>query len=67
MRRSTKLERRICSRFRMQRSLVFESVRFRTRPEARPDRTSRRLYEDDMLAGGDVLPGFEMRVGAIFE
>ncbi len=24
------------------------------------------LYEDDMLAGGDVLPGFELRVGEIF-
>jgi Uma2 family endonuclease len=25
------------------------------------------LYEDDTLDGGDVLPGFEMRVGEIFE
>ena len=24
------------------------------------------LYEDDMLSGGDVLPGFEIRVGDIF-
>jgi len=32
-----------------------------------PDRTSRLLYEDDTLDGGDVLPGFEMRVGEIFE
>ncbi len=24
------------------------------------------LYEDDMLAGGDVLPGFELGVGEIF-
>lgn len=24
------------------------------------------LYEDDTLSGGDVLPGFEMRVGDIF-
>jgi Uma2 family endonuclease len=32
-----------------------------------PDRTSRLLYEDDVLGGGDVLPGFEMRIGDIFE
>ncbi len=32
-----------------------------------PDQNSRLLYEDDTLDGGDVLPGFEMRVGAIFE
>jgi len=32
-----------------------------------PDRNSRLLYEDDDLDGGDVLPGFKMRVGAIFE
>lgn len=32
-----------------------------------PDRSSHLLYEDDVLDGGDVLPGFEMRVGAIFE
>lgn len=32
-----------------------------------PDRNSRLLYEDDTLDGGDVLPGFEMRVGEIFE
>lgn len=32
-----------------------------------PDRTSRLLYEDDFVDGGDVLPGFQMRVGEIFE
>ncbi len=32
-----------------------------------PDRASRLLYADEVLDGGDVLPGFEMRVGEIFE
>ena len=32
-----------------------------------PDRNSRLLYEDDILDGGDVLPGFEMRIGDVFE
>jgi Uma2 family endonuclease len=31
------------------------------------DQSGRLLYEDDILDGGDVLPGFEMRVGEIFE
>ncbi|HEX5163775.1 MAG TPA: Uma2 family endonuclease [Thermomicrobiales bacterium] len=32
-----------------------------------PDQNSRLMYEDDIVDGGDVLPGFELRVGAIFE
>jgi hypothetical protein len=31
------------------------------------DRNSRLLYEDEILDGGDVLPGFEIRVGVMFE
>lgn len=32
-----------------------------------PDDTSRTYRADDTLTGGDALPGFEMRVGDVFE
>ena len=31
-----------------------------------PDHVARTLFEDDVLEGGDVLPGFAVRVGALF-
>lgn len=31
------------------------------------DRTAHVLYDDDSLTGGDVLPGFRVRVAEIFE
>ncbi len=31
-----------------------------------PDHVARTLFEDDLLDGGDVLPGFSVRVGELF-
>jgi Uma2 family endonuclease len=31
-----------------------------------PDRTARVLLEDDLLTGEDILPGFEVRISAVF-
>jgi Uma2 family endonuclease len=39
----------------------------RTLTVYRPDRTAQVLYDEDMLDGGDVLPGFTIRVADVFE